>query len=211
MSTLESTRIDGVELICAESPEEFAAVRAMRHEAFRIRSGIEVADDLALDRRSFLFAARDADGCVAACTRVLLLPDPESGIAQLDHPLATGHGAATEVGRLAVAPDRSPMFLLAMMGLAAGWMLEHTPVVGYAAYCNHRLVPLYEQVGARDLGVDARHRTTGRDYRMVVGRYDDVQERALALLGDAAGETTARPPSPGFFRRFADDATATTG
>jgi hypothetical protein len=186
--------LSGVEVICAESAAEVAAVRAMRHETFRVRSGIEVGDPLELDRRSYLFAARDADDTVAACVRVLPLPDPEAGIVALDHPLATRHGADSEVGRLAAREGRSPLLLLALMGLAAGWLLEHTNVVGYTAYCNRRLVPLYEQVGARDLGVDARHGGSGREYRIVAGRYDAVRDRAAAMLGDATRGVRVRPP-----------------
>ena len=187
--------LDGVEVICAETPAELAAVRAMRHETYRVRSGIEVGDSLELDRRSYLFAARDADGTVAACVRVLPLPDPDAGIVALDHPLATRHGADSEVGRLAVREGRSPLLLLALMGEAAGWLLEHTSLVGYAAYCNQRLVPLYEQVGARDLGVDARHSMNGRDYRIVAGRLDAVHELAAAMLGDGARGIRVRPPA----------------
>jgi hypothetical protein len=83
--------------------------------------------------------------------------------------------------------------LPALLGLGSQWMVDHTPHRDYVAFCNAKLVPAYEAVGATDLGIALPRPGSARTYRFVTGRFDDAAERALGLL-EAFGRRRARRP-----------------
>jgi hypothetical protein len=179
-------------ITAARSIAELAAVRAFRERTYLQRSKLVVDGERALDRRSVVLGLYHDDELVG-CVRVVPLPDAEAGITRFDHPLLAGCTAATEVGRLAVAAGRSPVALLALLGLGSQWMMEHTSHRDYVAFCNAKLVPAYEAVGATDLGIELPRPGTARTYRFVTGRFDDAGERALGLL-EGFGLGCARRP-----------------
>jgi hypothetical protein len=177
-------------LSAAHSFAELAEVRAFRDQTFRQRSQIVLDDELALDRRSVVLGLRQDDALVA-CVRIVPLPDADAGIAQFDHPLLAECAAATEVGRLAVGAGRSPFVLPTLLGLGSQWMVDHTPHRDYVAFCNAKLVPAYEAVGATDLGIELDRPGSTRRYRFVTGRFDAAADRALRLV-DAFGRRRDR-------------------
>jgi hypothetical protein len=141
---------DSVRLVHAEHRRDIAAIRRFRFLTYLQPSDMVVDDSAALDERGHLFGLL-AHGEIVACARVLPLPDEGAGINQFDHGAIAARAAPTEVGRLAVTRHRSPLLLLAMLGLGARWMVEHTRHERFIAFCDRRFVPAYERVGAEDL------------------------------------------------------------
>jgi hypothetical protein len=176
----------GLSLVVARSPHELREIRAFRRRTYRERSSLVVDDSVLLDRRSFVFGIRQ-DTELIACGRVLPLPDPAAGLREFQHPRLGRRPADTEISRLAVSPGRSPLVLLATLGLGAHWMLRNTVHRDYIAFCNAKLVPAYERVGAQDLGLDLGRRGSERRYRIVAGRFDVAATEALSLLSGWVG------------------------
>jgi hypothetical protein len=165
-----------------ETEDGVVALRQFRQGVYQARSDVVVDDGVDVDGRGFLFGLlRDEE--LVGCGRILPLPDPGCGTNAFDQPQAAEHGMDTEVGRLAVVRRGSAHLLLAIVGLGSQWMTENTDLRTFVAYCHQRLVPLYERVGARDLGIDVEHRVNGRPYRLIVGRFDVVAQRSLSMLG----------------------------
>ncbi|MBA3288642.1 MAG: hypothetical protein H0U21_11560 [Acidimicrobiia bacterium] len=169
------------QLVVARGHRQLADIRAFRSRTYLQRSRLVLDDEAALDRRSLVMALHRHDELVA-CARVVPLPDPDAGITEFVHPVLADCGADTEVGRLAVAAGHSPILLPMLLGLGSRWMLEHTVRRDYVAYCNAKLVPAYEAVGARDLGLELVRPATGRAYRFVTGRFEDAATLATGLV-----------------------------
>lgn len=186
--------LDAIRLIRATDSAEVTAIREFRSRVFLERSSLILDDDPSIDQRGYLFALQRGPE-ILACVRVLVLPDAEAGISRFDHPLAIAHGMQSEVGRVAVAPKRSARLLLSLLGLGAQWLCEHTAWETFVAYCRPNLVPLYERVGATDLGVDVARPGAHHSYRIVTGRYDVAASRALALLARSSRSTQSREGS----------------
>jgi predicted GNAT family N-acyltransferase len=185
---------DSLRLLHAEGSRDIAAVRRFRFLTYLHRSDMVVDDSVAVDERSHLFALLAQDEIVA-CARVLPLPDDAAGINQFDHKAISAQAAPTEVGRLAVSARRSPLLILALLGLGAHWMVEHTRHERFLAYCDRRLVPAYQRVGAEDLGIELPRPGRSRPYRFVTGRFDVAAEQAMSLLAEFGGDkrSASRP------------------
>jgi hypothetical protein len=194
----EGGALDQVRLVVAGTSSDVDRIRAFRAETYLERSSLVIDDDRAVDARGRLFGL-SRHGTLVGCARVLSRPDPDAGIARFEHhPALRRHARVPEVGRLAVARDGSPLLLLAILGLGARWMVEHTDERSFVAYCRPWLVKAYEQVGARDLGVELDDPATGRPYRLVLGRFDTAAEHALGLLArfGPAGSDLPRAVGP---------------
>ena len=173
---------------CASSDLELARAAAFRRSVFMERRGVSFDDALETrrDRQGHVFLLRDA-GAPVATARVLRYPSPLSPVATLAlAPAVAGSGADSEVGRIAaVASPQAVRYSLVLLTLGSIWLLRHTGLARYVAYCHPRLLELYRAVGAEDTGLAVA--VPGRDepHRIICGEYADAARLGGQRLGIA--------------------------
>lgn len=177
----------------ATDPGQFETARQLRNAVYRRRLGLDLDGsdrEGQRDRAGHVFVLYRAELPVASGRSVpVRSPLCElRELGQLPPELADDPGTC-EVGRIAATGGAGPTgvpYGAALLCLGARWLVEHTDLRRYVAYCRTPLVSLYEAVGASDLGI--RFRLPGRTdgaYALVVGDLAIPAGLAARLDGSA--------------------------
>ena len=176
----------GLTFSCASSDLEIARAAAFRRRVFMDRRGVSFDEALETrrDRQGHVFLLGDG-GAPVATARVLRYPSPLSPLASLAlAPAVAGSGADSEVGRIAaIVSPQAVRLSLVLLTLGSIWLLRHTGLSRYLAYCHPRLLDLYRMVGAEDTGLGVA--VPGRDepHRIICGTYADAARLGSQRLG----------------------------
>ena len=177
-----TTRWQHFSLSPASSLAELETAAALRRRIFLERRCVTFDEDLEArrDRQGHVFLLFDQQTPVAV-GRVLCHP-PRPTATDLSH-IARSGGADSEVGRVCcLASRQTHAYPLLLLTLGARWLLEHTPLRRYVAYCHPKLVFTYRKFGAvagEELTIPGR----ADAYRLVSGEYRDAARFGSHFLG----------------------------
>ncbi len=162
---------------------ELRVAAALRERVFRERRQLcfDEVMEARRDRTGYVFLLQE-QGVPIAVGRVLPYPSPLSTLVDLSRE-AGARRADSEIGRVAcLASSQTPRSALRFLTLGSFWLLEHTRLRRYVAYCQPRLVPLYRALGATPC---AEVRVPGRSepYCIINGSYQEAAERGARRLG----------------------------
>jgi hypothetical protein len=162
-------------LLRVSGPDQLHQAAAFRKGIFRDRRRVTFDEVLEArrDRAGHLFLLL-CDGRPAATARVLPRPSPWSALGEL----VPGLGALavdSEVGRIAAVPSPEGVrYSLALLALGAAWLVEHTDLRRYAAYCHPKLLDLYRLAGAEVVGGPCAVPGRSDAHFVIAGRYEDA-------------------------------------
>jgi len=171
------------QLTRVSSAEQLEVATRLRERAFRERRGIHFDQSLEAgrDREGHVFTLLDR-GTPIAVGRVLPYPSRLSPLVDLSR-VAGAYGADSEIGRVAcVASSDVPQSALLLLTLGSQWLLEHTRLRRYVAYCHPRLLRLYAKLGAVP-GQAIRVPERADPYCIISGTYQDAACLGLRRLG----------------------------
>lgn len=172
--------IAGFSLHLARTSAEMAEARRLRDEVYRSRLGLDPArweHEDERDRAGYVFLLRD-HGDLAGTGRVTPTSSPLCEIRQLGYLPADLYDARDlcEVGRMATrrrTDGIAASFVILCLG--ARWLLQHSHLRRYVAYTRLHRLPLFEQVGASDLGVRFTIPDRGdAEYALIIGDVADA-------------------------------------
>ena len=118
---------------------------------------------------------------IVASGRLLAYPSLFSALLGLTERLS---GVDSELGRIAAvrsADGRRASCLLLTLG--ASWVLEHTELRSYAAYCHPKLLDMYRAIGAQCTGQSCAVPGRADPHVIVIGRYADAARIGAQLGG----------------------------
>lgn len=177
----------------AAEPGQFETARRLRNAVYRRRLGLDldgIGREIQRDRAGHVFLLYRAELAVA-CGRSIPVRSPLCELRELGRlpPELADDPEVCEVGRIATTGGTGPNgvpYGAALLCLGARWLVEHTRLRRYVAYCRTPLVAWYEAVGAVDLNI--RFRLPGRGdaaYALVVGDLATPARLAARLDGSA--------------------------
>ena len=167
-------------LVHASSDGERRTAAAFRRTIFLERRRVTFDDVLEArrDRAGHVFLLL-ADGRPAATARVLPYPSRLSTLRELG-PALGALEADSEVGRIAaVSSPEGLRYSLMLLALGAGWLLEHTDLRRYAAYCHPKLVDLYRLAGAEVVAGPCPVPGRADPHVIIAGHYEDAAALAF--------------------------------
>ncbi|WP_405587137.1 N-acyl amino acid synthase FeeM domain-containing protein [Streptomyces sp. NBC_01190] len=169
-----------LEIAGPQAPEAMAAVRSIRQIMYKSRLGIEPSswqEEDARDCSGWVFLLRD-DGRPVGTFRLTPVSSPLLEMRDLGilPPWAEAEPALCEAARLAALPSTDgPRYMVVLLSAIANWMLAHTGMTDYIAYCRPLALRLFTEIGGRPVG-SAFHipERTADTYRVIVGSMRDV-------------------------------------
>jgi len=178
----------------ATSADQFAAAAELRNEIYRRRLGLDLGSwrsEWERDRAGHVFVL-SRSGTPVATGRALPTGSPQCELrelGQLPRQLADDTRAC-EVSRIVTTrldEEQRVPYSMVLLCMGARWLLEHTDLRRYVAYCRIPLVRLYQAVGAVDLETCFRIADRGDTvYTVVVGDLASPAELAEKFSGDRA-------------------------
>jgi hypothetical protein len=174
-----------LQLIRASTNDELHAAAAFRRSIFFERRGVSFDEVLEARRdRAGHVLLLLAGGQPVATARILRYPTHLSTLHEMAPALDAD--ADSEVGRIAaLASPEGIRHSRALLALGAAWLIAHTDLRRYVAYCHPKLLALYRQAGAGVVGVPCPVPGRADPYLVIAGRYED----AAASVRPGAGGT----------------------
>lgn len=166
----------------ASTAGELRVAGALRERVFRERRQLtfDEAVEARRDRTGHVFLLYE-QGTPIAVGRVLPYPSPVSDLVDLSH-AAGAQRADSEIGRVACVPSlATPRCAVRLLTLGSFWLLEHTRLRRYVAYCQPRLVPMYRALGATPCA-ELRLAQRSEPYWLISGSYEEAAARGARRL-----------------------------
>lgn len=184
-----------LEVAAVDSAEQLRAAQGLRSASYRKALGLDPRlwrDEGARDEAAYVMAARDRDnGELLVCGRALPVTSGLSELAAFGRlPTPFRRPDVCEISRVARSPSAGRRDVLETLHRGARWLLEHTELRHYVAYCRSQYLPLYQLAGAvrldpRPFALPGRR---GGRYQSLVGSLEVAAANSAKFIDSAASE-----------------------